>query len=179
MRWFTLIVIVTATVAGCSDQPAGTDDANWLERVLREQSQGLTDATVVVHRAYEYHGYSWLEPVDAARLIAVDVEFRNYNQGLDLHDVEVINGESDENYGSEPQTARLTLDGKPAFDSNASSWRDKPGPLRVLLIYAYPKASNSIKLGYWGQVLTPEPIPIVGDGPSLPKPTPSDQGSAA
>jgi len=98
------------------------------------------------------------------------VEFRNYNQGLDLDDVDIIDGQSNDNYGSDPHIANLTLDGKLAGDVDDSSWPDDLGPLRVLLIYAFPKESKTIKLGYWGQELTAEPVPISGDGPSLPKP---------
>ena len=110
-------------------------------------------ANAKVHRAYDYDGYTWKEATDATRLIAVDVELRNYSQGLDLDDVDILDGESNENYGSSPQIANLTLDGKLAADVNDPSWPDDLGPLRVLLIYAFPKESKTIKLGYWGHEL--------------------------
>ncbi|MCA9027403.1 MAG: hypothetical protein KDA86_19490 [Planctomycetaceae bacterium] len=191
MKWHTLIVILVASTVGCSDQSTRTDNAvseiitsdgepvppevaKAMESVSREQSQGLNDAKVTVHRAYEYSGYTWLEPIEIAKLIAVDVEFRDYNQGLDLDDVDIIDGDSNENYGSDPHIASLTLDGTLSPDVDDSSWPDDLGPLRVLLIYAFPKDSKTIKLGYWGQELTPKPIPISGDGPVLPKPNPSE-----
>lgn len=139
-------------------------------RLSREQSQGLIDAKVTVHRAYEYSGYTWIEPIETAKLIAVDVEFRNYNEGLDLDDVDIIDGHSNDNYGSDPHIVNLTFDGKLATDIDDSSWPENLGPLRVLLIYAFPKESKTIKLGYWGRDLTPQAIPISGNGPSLPTP---------
>jgi hypothetical protein len=191
MRWATLTVILAAPALGCSEQAENTDKpasvitasdgeavppevADALENVSREQSQGLKDAHVTVHRVYEYKGYTWIEPIETAKLIAVDVEFRNYNQGLDLDDVDVIDGRSDENYGSDPHIANLTLDGELAADTDDSSWPDDLGPLRVLLIYALPKNSKTVKLGYWGQELTSKPVPIAGGGPTLPKPQPRE-----
>lgn len=191
MRWATLTVILAAPALGCSEQAENTDKpasvitasdgepvppevADALESVSREQSQGLKDAHVTVHRVYEYKGYTWIEPIETAKLIAVDVEFRNYNQGLDLDDVDVIDGQSDENYGSDPHIANLTLDGELAADTDDSSWPDDLGPLRVLLIYALPKKSKTVKLGYWGQELTSKPVPIAGGGPTLPKPQPRE-----
>jgi hypothetical protein len=191
MRWSALIVFVAAIFAGCSDHYASASDsaletiasdnayippeiAEALDGVSREQSQGLKVANVIVHRAYEYQGYSWIEPVDVAKLIAVDVEFRDYTRGLDLDDVDIIDGQSNENYGSDPHIVNLTLDGTLAADIYDSSWPDDLGPLRVLLIYAFPKKSNTVKLGYWGQELTPQRIPLSGHGPSLPQPTSSE-----
>jgi hypothetical protein len=37
-----------------------------------------------------------------------------------------------------------------------------------------PKESQTVKLGYWAQELTPEPIRVSENGPSLPKPNPSN-----
>ena len=103
MRWHTLSVILIVIAVGCSEQPARIDNpasriitsdaepvppevAKAMEGVASEQSQGLKDANVTVHRAYEYKGYTWIERIETAKLIAVDVEFRNYSQGLDLDD---------------------------------------------------------------------------------------------
>ena len=179
------MAILAVIAVGCSNQTVPeniTSDvesvapeiAKALEGISREQSQGLNDAKFTVHRAYEYNGYTWIEPIESARAIAVDIEFRDYNQGLDLDDVDIIDGETNENYGSDPQIANLTLDGALASDVDDSSWPVDLGPLRVLLIYALPKESKTIKLGYWGQDLTPKPIPIAGDGPSLPMPQPRE-----
>ncbi len=190
MRSYALVTILAMIAAGCSEHPSTNDVrtlnaitsdgkpvppeiAQALEGVSREQSQGLSSAKVIVHRAYEYDGYTWLEPTETAKVIAVDVEFRDYNQGLDLDDVDIIEAQSNENYGSDPQIANLTLDGKLAANADDSSWPEDLGPLRVLLIYAIPKESTAIKLGYWGKELTPRPTPISGNGPSLPKPKPS------
>lgn len=199
MRHITLMLIVTTTGLGCSDQRADTNTSineavtsetdspieyridtadgepvppeieKELEEISRKQSKGLSGATVIVHRAYEYHGYSWVKPVDVAKLIAVDVEFRNYNQGLDLDDVDIIDGATNENYGSYPHIAHLTPDGELAADEDDLSWPEDLGPLRILLIYAFPKEAKTIKLGYWGAQLTPEAIRIAGNGPSLPQ----------
>jgi hypothetical protein len=91
-----------------------------------------------------------IAPIDIAKVIAVDVEYRNCNTGLDLlDDVDIIVGVTDENHDSDHHIAILTLDGKLAADYEDSSWPENLSPLRVLLIYALPKGSKTIKLGYW------------------------------
>jgi hypothetical protein len=139
------------------------------------QMEGLMNADVIVHRVYDYRGYTWIEPIEGAKRIAVDVEFRNYRLGIDLDDVDILNGETKENYGSDPDIARLNLDGTLAADFETAELPVNLGPMRVLLIYAFPESVNAIMLSYWGQELTPKPIPITGDGPELPKPDPESE----
>lgn len=124
------------------------------------QADALKDAKVSVHRAYLYEGYSWFEPAPDQRLVAVDVEFVNYLRGFDLDDVDVIDADSNENYGSDPYIGELTPAGERAFDA----------PIRRILVYSIPKSCKAIKLSYWNQLLTPDGVPLADDGPSLPSP---------
>ncbi len=141
-----------------------------LHSVMNPESEGLNNAETIVHRVYEYSGHTWVEPTEETKLIAVDVELRKYRLGLDLDDIEIIDGETNESYGSWPDIARLKPDGSLANNPDEAMLPEGLGPIRVLLIYQFPKASNTIKLGYWGQVLTRNPIQIAGEGLQIPKP---------
>lgn len=53
-----------------------------LEQIARKQSKGLDNANVMVNRVYNYNGYGYLEPLEGAKLVAVDVEFSGYREEL-------------------------------------------------------------------------------------------------
>lgn len=189
MRSFLSLIVIVVISVGCSESPAekgnvspkttvpaGTavppEMVEALEATAETPSLGLRKAKVIVHRVYEYHGYPSIDALDTARPIAVDVEFREYDRGLDLNDVDIIDGESNENFGSNPFIARLTLQGEISSKPEDSSWPENLEPMRVLLIYAFPAKANTIKLSYLGKELTAKPITIAGEGPALPKPKP-------
>jgi hypothetical protein len=140
-----------------------------VEDTARRQAVAADRAGATIHRAYPYDGYSWYEPTSEGKLVAVDVEFVGYAADFDLDDIDLIDGVTGDNYGSDPQIALLTPDGQLAKDE-AKEWPPAPKPLRLLLIYAAPRSLESVRLGYWGQDLTVRPFPIGGRGPSLPPP---------
>lgn len=123
-----------------------------------------------MHGVYTYTGYTYVESTGTSKLVAVDVEFRDYASYFDLDDVEIHDGASNESHGSDPHIAFLTAEGKVVPRAETPAPSDELGPLRVLLIYSFPKDAQTIKLSYWGKELTPKPIPIAGIGPSLSKP---------
>jgi hypothetical protein len=147
--------------------PPGVREA--VEDTARRQSVAANDAAATIRRAYPYEGYSWFEPAADAKLVAVDVEFVGYTADFDLDDIDLIDGVTGEDYGSDPQVALLTPEGRLAKDE-AREWPPAPKPLRLLLIYAAPRSLQSVRLGYWGQDLTARAFPIAGEGPSLPQP---------
>jgi hypothetical protein len=132
-----------------------------IEKVARRQSQALADATTIVHRAFHYRQGGSGKLGEGMKLVAVDVEFRDHNRDLDLDDVDVIDGATGENYGSGPDIRLLRPDG--TLEQNNAMWESDAPALRMLLIYAIPSHTQSIRLGYWGHSLTPEPTPI-GEG---------------
>ncbi len=138
-----------------------------MQAMAERQAQGLDNAEVIVHRAYNYHGFSWIEPVDGAKLAAVDVEFINASVGFDLDDIDIIDGATNENYGSDPDIAFLDDQGELLPDDY---YPDLGEPIRVLLIYAVRDSTESIKLGYWGNEIVSVPVPLEGNGPVLPEP---------
>ena len=139
-----------------------------IQAVMDSQARGLDGAKVTVHRAYNYQGFSWIEPVEGAKLVAIDVGLADYSVGIDLDDVEIIDGETDENFGSDPDIVFLTDDGEPFSDNQpAQSFGE---PIRVLLIYAVRESTGSIKLGYWGKEIMSEPVLLEEDGLTLPAP---------
>ena len=152
-------------------EPPSPEVTKALQELSAKQLQALTDATVIAHRAYQYRGYSSLNPIPTAKLIAVDVEFRNYKPSLDLDDIDIVDAKSNNNHGSDPQVVRLTSNGDLAPNPEESAWPENFAPLRVLLIYAVPQECSAINLAYWGKVLLATPQPISGTGPSLTDPT--------
>lgn len=149
-----------------------------LDRILqakaRQQAEGLAGGSVRVNGAWNYTGYSYLSPnpeaAIEARLVAVDVTISGHNEHFDYDDIEIVDGASMMSYGSDPHLTPLTLDGDllPVGEFLAPA----PQPSRWLLIYAYPKASPSFHLYYWGRQLTPSPVPIAESGMELPYPVP-------
>ncbi len=132
-----------------------------IEDVARRQSRALVEATTTVHRAFHYrHGGPRASSKDL-KFVAVDVEFKGHNRDLDLDDVDIVDGETGENYGSDPEIRLLRPDG--SFEQNNAKWETEGDSLRVLLIYAVPERTESIKLEYWGGSLTPKPTRI-GEG---------------
>lgn len=148
-----------------------------LDKVLRDtakqQAEGLGSGKVQVNRAWAYEGYSTLAPDPAAvveaRLVAVDVTLSGHTPQFDLDDIEIVDGTNLISYGSDPQIEPLRLDG--ALTQPDDPIRAAPEPSRWLLIYAFPKASPSFVLYYWGKQLTPSPISFGEGGLSLPYPS--------
>jgi hypothetical protein len=133
----------------------------------REQSEALKNAKVVINRVATYSG-KHEEPLEPGeRLISVDVTFSE-SKGLDLDDVEIMDGDSGENFGDFPKIQLLKADG--SIEPNESKWANNHKSLRVKLIYAIPEKVKSIKLHYWGADISPV-VPISGAAASPPPKT--------
>jgi len=143
-----------------------------LQARAKQQAEGLGTGTVKVNGAWPYTGYSVLAPDPAAaieaRLVAVDVTVAGHTPFFDLDDIEIVDGATLVSYGSDPHAEPLRLDGTllPAEEAIP----DAPAASRWLLIYAFPKATKSFRLLYWGKTLTPEPVEFGKAGLSLPYP---------
>lgn len=138
----------------------------------KQQAEGLGSGKVVVNRAWNYKGYSYLSPDPAAaieaRLVAVDVTISGHTPFFDIDDIEIVDGITMISYGSDPHPERLKLDGTlmPADEISAAA----PTASRWLLIYAFPKNTTSFHLVYWGHQLTAKPVPVQDEGLALPFP---------
>jgi len=82
--------------------------------------------------------------------------------------IDIIDGETDENFGSDPDIVFLTGDGEPFPDDQPSQSFGEP--IRVLLIDVVRDSTESIKLGYWGKEIVSEPVLLGEDGLILPEP---------
>ena len=80
--------------------------------------------------------------------------------------MDIIDGLSKENYGSDPSLA--LLDGAGKFVT--WDFTQIPDPARLMLIYAVPNSLKSINLSYWGKELVATPITVESSGPALPAP---------
>ena len=142
-----------------------------LRQTSEQQSVGLTDASVRVHRAYNYDNSDGRFEVDLEnewKIIAMDAGFTNFNSGFDLDDIDIIDAATDLNYGSDPHIEGIVGDGVLADIDDPEVWLTE-NYVRVLLVYIVPKTCQKVRLGYWGDVLTAEPVDLDGFGPQVPK----------
>ena len=84
-----LIALLLVGLLGCNSSQDETDmtradpDSGFTEPMLsledftKQQTKALEEMIVSVKAAYNYKGFSYLEPNEAEKLIAVDVEFSN------------------------------------------------------------------------------------------------------
>ncbi len=138
----------------------------------KQQAEGLGSGSVKVNGAWHYTGYSHLSPDPGAaieaRLIAVDVTVSGHTPFFDIDDIEVVDGITMISYGSDPHPEFLTPEGSVLGDGQFPA--AAPNPVRVLLIYGFPKNSSSFHLYYWGKQLTLNPVEIGKSGLALPYP---------
>ncbi len=139
-----------------------------IDAMKRKQAAGLGSGSVKVNSAWTYTGYSVLDAVPGARLVAVDVTVTGHTPDFDFDDIEIIDGESRMSYGGDPHIAILTPPGKLLTKQDP---QPKLGdPLRVLLIYGFPKETKKFTLYYWGKNLLLENHSIEANGWELPFP---------
>ncbi len=158
------------------DSGARVDVPENVTNALREnanlQSQGLKSATIDVHKAYIYNDQNgYFDEANLGKefqIIAVDVTFKNYAPGFDLDDIDLIDADTDDNFGSDPHLEGIVGDGALADIDDPDVWKT-PKTVRVLLAYGPPKTTSRIKLSYWGDVITPNAIDLTGTGPQIAK----------
>lgn len=136
------------------------------QQVTTVKAVALDNATVTVHRAYNYSGPSDFEPVDGAKLIAVDVGVSGYTDRFKIWDVDIVDGDTNENYGSDPHVAFLNDSGE--FFTYDGDEVDFSRAIRLLLVYGVPTSTTSVQLGYWGRDLTKGTVLLADQGPPLP-----------
>lgn len=118
-----------------------------------------------VHRAYRYAGHGTLKADTGTQLIAVDLEFSGSTSGLDLDDVELLDGPTREVFDAAPEIAFLNPDG------SFFSWHEAPpgGVKRCLLLFQVPVRVKSILLRHWDELLTAGPLKVRPSGPLIPE----------
>ena len=105
-------------------------------------------------------------------MIGVDIEL---DEGLKkqfgyvmLH---VLDGVTGKSYGGPVDGAYMSPEGTiqaSQYSLLQMAKPDKPGSVRALVVYALPTdSSNSITLSYDSHVLTPKPLVISGEGPTI------------
>lgn len=133
-----------------------------------KQANGLGAGSVKVNGAWTYTGYSFLDPVQGARLVAVDVTVSGHTPAFDFDDIEIVGGPTLISYGSDPHITLLSPEGKALPDIRQMP--AAPNPVRVLLIYGFPLETESFTLYYWGKNLLLKNHGIEPSGWELPFP---------
>lgn len=159
----------TGTNANQNQAPEQSPPLNQIINAMkREQAAGLGSGSVAVNNAWAYTGYSILDAVPGARLVAVDATVTGHTPAFDFDDIEIIDGRNKMSYGSDPHITVLTPEGKiPGKNDAAPKVGD---PLRVLLIYGFPKETENFTLYYWGKNLLFKNQNIAPSGWELPFP---------
>jgi len=151
-------------------QPAGQNPPlnQIIDAMKRKQAAGLGSGSLTVNSASTYTGYSVLDAVPGARLVAVDDTVTGHTPAFDFDDIEIIDGRSKMSYGSDPHITVLTPAGKVL---GATDPQPKLGdPLRVLLIYGFATETENFTLYYWGKNLLLKNQNIKPSGWELPFP---------
>lgn len=148
--------------------PQNSDLDQVLAAVRQKQAGGLGTGSLKVNKAWTYIGFSHLDAVSGARLVAVDATVTGHTPDFDFDDIEIIDGANRTSYGSDPQITLLTPEGKALPDSDP--FTPAPGPVRVLLIYGFPKETQDFTLYYWGKNLLQKNHNIEASGWELPFP---------
>ena len=142
------------------------------EQIARESQKHFNGAQVVINDAYPYDGPSYMKPYSMARHVAVDVSIKNVNPGVDLDDIDIVDADTNKNYGSDPQMVGLDpATGQILPDQH--HWLTDIKNIRILLIYLAPKTTRHIRLAYWKKDLTTqttalkEPAPPTRPRPAM------------
>src|SRR4028119_1875677 len=173
---YSILVALLLTVISCGRSASSGKDVlddpevkAALEKVAREQAQGLADASAKIHRAYNYtSGHTWIKPEKNMKVVAVDVEFRGAGDGFDLEDVEIADAATNESHGGDPEIFVLGQDGS----YQGIDWPNALGgeAVRMLLLYEVPKGTKAVKLSYWGEEIVGEAVELAPAGPAMPSP---------
>lgn len=143
-----------------------------MNRLAERQSQGLGGGRVKVNAAWEYDGYSHLAPNPAseipARMVAIDLTVEGHTADFDPDDIEIVDGVTYISYASDPHLTFIKGPGE--IITAPADIPVAPQPTRMLLIYAFPKASQKFTLYYWGEKLLTQPREFEASGWGLPFP---------
>ncbi|MBX9653800.1 hypothetical protein K2Y11_09310 [bacterium] len=134
-------------------------------RIAESQAHGLDDAEIKVNKVFLHKGSSYHKSEPGTKLIGVDVEIIRPT-GVDLDDVELLDGKNGKSLGSFPDIKFILANGDLGDLPPPES--EKDDRIRVLFIYQVPEELSSIKLRYWGKDLTPRAANIESDSLSPP-----------
>ncbi len=132
--------------------------------------------TVTVHRAWVCPESDGWKARDGRKIVAIDLDFRNVDSGLDLDDVELVDAATGRVLDAGAEAAFLHPDGR------FHAWHSAPpsGLRRVLLVFEVPSSVRSVRLRHWADLLTPRPVTFAPTGPAVPplRPDPPPAGGS-
>ena len=163
MNPLLIFVLSSLVIVGCAPTKPDERDSHYGGYELATEDYG------VVFRAYEYNGWSYLEPIDGAKLVAADIEFPPTDVKFDLDDIDIFDADSGQNFGSDPHIQRLNSDGA-LVDLDDPEVMDQR-EFRGIFVWAVPQETKRINFGYWGGMLLREPIELDTTGPVLLEPS--------
>ena len=142
--------------------PSQELDEKTLQELAREigrmQAEAILGAKIGILSAFPYTGKTFIETVDGARIIAVEVVVYEHKENLDFDDFEIVNRDTNESYGSDPDIKYLNK--KKEEVDWSPNYSGRIGREHVLLIYAFPENVQNFGLRYWGLDLVTEKMVI-------------------
>lgn len=130
----------------------------------QKQAAGLDGAVVTVHSVTEHDRFKAATPHPGQKLIAVDVTFADFKDGLGLAGVQLIDGEREEaeSYGGDAYQVYLNADGTLHAKQGYEYWDTtaNSNSVRLYLVYSAPKSVKKIGLGYWGRIIVDRPYEV-------------------
>ncbi|CAA6697646.1 MULTISPECIES: hypothetical protein, partial [unclassified Lentimonas] len=152
------IEITESTKFSPPDEPLDEQALQNLARELgRKQAQAIIGAKVGIISAFPYHGKTWIQPIEGARIVAIELMIFDHQESLDFDDFEIVDGMTGESYGSDPDIKFLNKEKKEVEWSPTYSGTERE---HVLLVYAFPRSVNHFSLRYWGLNLKNEKMMI-------------------
>lgn len=129
--------------------------------ISRRQAAGFTDGKAELLRAFDAPG----KAPAGTKLVGAELRLELPGGAFDPDDIDVVDADTSENFGSGPLLQRLTDAGEMA------EWADPvftdQHRFRIIAVWAVPPKVRRIRLEYWGQQLA-GPAAITGTGPALP-----------
>lgn len=156
---------------GGAEQKSASARSAADDHVLNIHTDAASGAMMRPLRAYRYE-LQGLPLAAGTMRIAVDVNWHvlpGQSAGIDLKDIEAIDGTTGTSFGHATRMQRLTDDGQPA-DEHDPVFIGSP-QYRYLLIFEVPSGSTSVRLRHDMDVLTARPSPIENGGPLAELPT--------
>jgi hypothetical protein len=148
-------------LSGKVDQISIPIDNQQVAPLPEEKPKPYVETEQKINGVYSYSGYSYHKIKLDQKLVSVDIELYGDLKNADLDDVLLSDGVSGEGLAEFPHWEQLDKDGNLLPPSKP--FPKGSTPVHLLLIFAIPNNTKSLRLSYWGQPLTDKAIEI---GPS-------------
>jgi hypothetical protein len=111
-----------------------------------------------VNKVWEYKGPLDIEVPPGKKIVAADLELPATTEAFDLDDIDIVDADSGESFGSDELAQRLTATGEPIDDRDPDV--DPKGPYRGIFTWVVDARVRRVNFGYWGDLLFRSPVAL-------------------